>query len=77
MTVYPKQDGTWWISLSDDSGNVEHKGPIAWNGEGSFYLQGLDYVVAWIPKGYVYKSWQEMKDGSYVAVLHRSHPAFR
>lgn len=46
MTVYPKPNGTWWIRLSDDLGNVKNKGPIAWNGEGGFYNQGLNFVVS-------------------------------
>lgn len=76
MTVYPKPDGTWWIRLTDDRANVETKGPIAWKGEGTFYNHGLNSVVSWIPKGYAYRSWQEMEDGSYTAVLYRQHPMF-
>jgi hypothetical protein len=76
MTVYPKPDGTWWFRLSDDLGNVKNKGPIAWNGEGGFYKQGLNFVLPWIPKGYAYQSWQEMGDSSYTTVVYRLHPGF-
>jgi hypothetical protein len=71
MTVYRKPDGTWWVRLTDDQGNVENNGPIAWKGEGTFYTHGLNSVVFWMPKGYAYQAWQEMEDGSFTAVLHR------
>lgn len=79
MTVYPEADGTWWIRLSYDSGEVENMGPIAWKDQGDFYTRGLDFVVSRIPKGYVYQgaaSWQKMADGSYMAILHRKDPRF-
>lgn len=79
MTVYPKPDGSWWVRLAYASGEVEDKGPMGWNGEGGFYLKGLDFVRRWIPKGYAYQgsgSWQDMEDGSYVAVLYRRDPRF-
>ena len=71
MTVYPKSDGTWWVRLTDNQGNAENKGPISWNGEGTFYAHGLNFVISWVPKGYVYQAWQETEDGSFTAVLHR------
>ncbi|WP_026537060.1 hypothetical protein [Arthrobacter sp. 9MFCol3.1] len=71
MTVYPKTDGTWWVRITDAQGNVEDKGPISWKGEGTFHSNGLNSLVSWLPKGYVYQSWQEMDVGSHTAVLYR------
>lgn len=45
MTVYRKPDGTWWVRLTDDQGNAENKGPIAWKDEGTFYTHGLEVLT--------------------------------
>jgi hypothetical protein len=74
-TVY-QEDGRWWVRITDAQGNDEVRGPISWDGTGSFYNEGLNAVRPWIPKGYAYTSWQEPGDGSYVAVLGRMWPGF-
>lgn len=71
MMVYPKPDGTWWVRITDAQGNVEDKGPTSWKGEGSFFSHGLNSVASWLPKGYAYRAWQEIGDGTYTAVLYR------
>lgn len=79
MTAYRKPDGTWWVRLTDDQGNVENRGPITWKGDGTFYSHGLNSVASWIPRGYAYRgsgSWQETEDGSYTAVLYKLDSRF-
>lgn len=79
MTVYPKADGTWWVRVWSDVGEVMHEAPTGWNGEGGFYNDGLDFVVAHIPDGYAYSgsaSWDELDDGSFSTVLHQLLPGF-
>jgi hypothetical protein len=75
-TVYQESDGTWWVRITDDQGNSEARGPLAWDGAGRFYEQGLNAVVVHLPAGYGYKSWQDANDGTYIASLYRKWPGF-
>lgn len=78
-TVF-EEAGRWWVRIWDDSGDVLSVSRTGWDGSGTFYNDGLNYVVAHLPKGFAYKgsgAWEQNEDGSYTVVLHRMDPRAR
>lgn len=66
----------WWVRIEDDCGGIIDDHVTLWDGRGRFYDEGLNSLVSQIPQGYVYTSWAELPDGSYVASLYPLDPRF-
>ena len=78
MSAYFNGD-EWRARVEDEAGAVVSDVVFGWQGDGSFYDQGLNKLVTFIPVGFGYQgsgAWEELPDGTYAATLYRIDPRF-